>query len=68
LCLSFLLACQRGPAVSTPTTPTPNAPASNQPPQIASATITPSLGVFGLTTFTAHVDARDPDAGEHNPY
>jgi hypothetical protein len=48
--------------VSTPTTPTPNAPASNQPPQIASATITPSLGVFGLTTFTAHVDARDPDA------
>lgn len=62
IAVSFMIACGGGSLAPTPTSPTPPAPSSNQSPQILSATASPSLGVQDLTTFTAHVEARDPDA------
>jgi hypothetical protein len=57
----LLLGCG-GTSTTTPASPTPSPTASpNQAPQIVSATVTPSAGIVGLTTFAAHVDARDPD-------
>ena len=62
---SFLLGCGGTstvtPASPTPTPPSPPAPSPNRAPETLSVSITPSLGVVGLTTFKAHVDARDPD-------
>jgi hypothetical protein len=62
--VAFLLlifaACGSGSRTSAPTTPTPT-PAANQAPQISSVTVTPAIGVTGLTTLTAHVEANDPD-------
>ena len=49
------------PASPPPTSPSPAAPSPNRAPEILSVSVTPSLGVVGLTTFRAHVDARDPD-------
>jgi hypothetical protein len=60
--VSLMIACGGGSPAPTPTSPTPPAPSANQSPQILSATVSPSLGVQDLTTFTAHVEARDPDA------
>ena len=61
----FLLGCGGSSAITppspTPTSPSPAAPSPNRAPEILSVNITPSLGVVGLTTFMAHVDARDPD-------
>lgn len=55
---SFLLGCGGTSTI----TPMPTSPASpNRAPQILSASISPPLGVVGLTTFKAHVDAQDPD-------
>lgn len=61
LVVSLTIACG-GATSSIPSPPTsPSPPASNQTPQITSATVSPSLGVQGLTTFAAHLDAHDPD-------
>jgi hypothetical protein len=60
--VSLMIACGGGTPAPAPTAPTSPTPSPNQTPQIVSATISPSLGVRDLTTFTAHVDARDPDA------
>src|SRR6059036_6051 len=62
----FLLGCHGGTSTITPASPTPISPspgpvAPNEAPRIVAAAIAPSLGVVGLTTFTAHVEARDPD-------
>jgi hypothetical protein len=56
----FLLCGCGANTPSVPTTPTPT-PSTNQAPQISSVTVSPALAVIGLATFTAHVDARDPD-------
>jgi hypothetical protein len=56
----FLLGCG-GMSTTTPVSPSPTPASPNHAPEILSATVTPAVGVVGLTTFTAHVDARDPD-------
>jgi hypothetical protein len=44
-------------------TPPPTTPiTSNHAPQIVAAHVTPSFGITGMTTFTAHVDAHDDDS------
>jgi hypothetical protein len=47
-----------------PTTPTPtgNGQTPNNPPQIVTAVLTPGVGFDDVTTFTAHLDATDPDS------
>jgi hypothetical protein len=48
--------------------PSPSPTGVNRPPEITGASITPSAGGWrDLTTYTAHVDARDPD-GERLTY
>jgi len=63
---SLVIVC--GCGARTPTTPTnsgsgpsPAPPSANRAPEIVGVTITPPLGVIGLTTMSVHVDARDPD-------
>lgn len=61
LLLAPLAACGGGPThPSVPATPGTSQPADN-PPQIVSAAVTPSIGFDEATQFTAHVEARDPD-------
>lgn len=57
--LALLFAC----GGSRPTSPTPidTTPAANRPPTIVSASVSPSMGVSQVTTFTARVEAVDPD-------
>jgi hypothetical protein len=59
----MIVACGGGTHAPAPTSPTPSSPSppSNQPPQIVSATISPSVGVKDLTTFTARAEGTDPD-------
>src|SRR5262249_25089871 len=65
VCVLIISACGDGthmtPTTPTPPTPTPPAAGTNQAPQILRTTVTPTLGVMDLTTFTAHVDAQDAD-------
>jgi hypothetical protein len=70
LALAVCLAAACGGGTPAPPTPSPTAPSlpaptpspANQPPQIVSATIDPSVGVKDLTTFTARAEVIDPDA------
>jgi hypothetical protein len=51
---------KQAPMAPTPTPPTTPAGA-NQAPQIVRTIVTPALGVWDLTIFTAHVEAKDAD-------
>ena len=58
-----LAGCSNGnPSAPTPSTPAPgSAPAGpNRAPEIV-ATMTPTLGIDQVTTFTARVEVKDPD-------
>ena len=60
---AWLAACGSGtPSAPTPSASAPgSAPSSpNRSPEIA-ATITPSIGIDQVTTFTARVEVKDPD-------
>jgi len=62
--ISSFIACGGG---STPLAPTPiptPTPSPNQPPQIVTATITPTSGIDQLTTFNVRVEVRDPDGDQ----
>ena len=45
-------------------TPPPNPTPPNQPPQIVVGSVTPTLGIVTVTTFTAPIEARDPDGDQ----
>jgi hypothetical protein len=54
-------ACSNGtPVAPTPSTPAPAPSLPNRSPEIV-ATITPSIGIDQVTTFTARVEVKDPD-------
>jgi len=63
LVLTCAIACGADAPTPAPTspTPTPPVPAPNQAPEIVSATVSPSFGIWGVTAVMAHVEARDPD-------
>jgi hypothetical protein len=61
--LTTIAACSSGtPSAPTPSTPAPGAGpvGPNRAPEIV-ATVTPTLGIDQVTTFTARVEVKDPD-------
>jgi hypothetical protein len=55
-------ACGGSNGSTSPTVPSPSPTGINRPPEIVAASVTPATGGWHyLTTFSAHIDARDPD-------